>query len=315
MTCLREKAYNITSNYEENEFAIKMAKCKPVLLLSLLLIENLGGIYMNRRIEINENAYVDFYIKDPVLDVGITGEFNRDLPLLLVLPGGGYSYVSLREGQPVATRANAYGMHSAVLKYTVLQEDIDVTLDQLLAEVEFVLDYIDENAHELRIDTSKIYVAGFSAGGHLASWSSIKFNDRIDRAILAYPAVGYGPEYLEEIKAREEEADLSKYDENNAKIALRMAELFSLDPKNAVHDKTPPTFIFTTMDDRTVPAGNSLRYATKLYEYNVPLELHCYSVGGHALSLADNTTAVYKHQINPRVATWVDLAFTWLRTY
>ena len=40
-------------------------------------------------------------------------------PLVLVVPGGGYSHVSPREGDPVAVRFLAAGYHAAVLRYSV----------------------------------------------------------------------------------------------------------------------------------------------------------------------------------------------------
>ena len=40
-------------------------------------------------------------------------------PLVLVVPGGGYSHVSAREGDPVALQFAAAGYHTAVLRYAV----------------------------------------------------------------------------------------------------------------------------------------------------------------------------------------------------
>ena len=40
-------------------------------------------------------------------------------PLVLVVPGGGYSHLSAREGDPVALQCAAAGYHTAVLRYAV----------------------------------------------------------------------------------------------------------------------------------------------------------------------------------------------------
>ena len=40
-------------------------------------------------------------------------------PLVLVVPGGGYSHLSAREGDPVALQFAAAGYHTAVLRYAV----------------------------------------------------------------------------------------------------------------------------------------------------------------------------------------------------
>ena len=43
----------------------------------------------------------------------------KQRPLVLVVPGGGYSHVSPREGDPVALQFAAAGYHPAVLTYSV----------------------------------------------------------------------------------------------------------------------------------------------------------------------------------------------------
>ena len=43
----------------------------------------------------------------------------RQRPLVLVVPGGGYTHVSPREGDPVALQFAAAGYHTAVLHYAV----------------------------------------------------------------------------------------------------------------------------------------------------------------------------------------------------
>ena len=43
-------------------------------------------------------------------------------PLVLVVPGGGYTHVSAREGDPVALQFAAAGYHTAVLRYAICDE-------------------------------------------------------------------------------------------------------------------------------------------------------------------------------------------------
>ena len=40
-------------------------------------------------------------------------------PLILICPGGGYSHVSVREGEFLALQFLAAGFHAAVLRYSV----------------------------------------------------------------------------------------------------------------------------------------------------------------------------------------------------
>ena len=77
---------------------------------------------------VNVDLYDYFKVKKPEGAVGtLTGyisdlsrEINpeRKRPAMLVIPGGGYSYTSEREGEPVALRYLGYGWNAFVLYYS-----------------------------------------------------------------------------------------------------------------------------------------------------------------------------------------------------
>ncbi len=49
----------------------------------------------------------------------VDGRPAKKRPTILVLPGGGYGFVSDREGEPVARYFNAKGFNCFVLRYTI----------------------------------------------------------------------------------------------------------------------------------------------------------------------------------------------------
>ena len=57
-----------------------------------------------------------------------------DRPLVLVVPGGGYTHVSAREGDPVALQFAAAGYHTAVLDYAICEKAKDYMPLRQLAE-------------------------------------------------------------------------------------------------------------------------------------------------------------------------------------
>ena len=60
-------------------------------------------------------------------------------PLVLVVPGGGYSHLSAREGDPVALQFAAAGYHTAVLRYAICDEAKNcLPLRQLAAAIGLV---------------------------------------------------------------------------------------------------------------------------------------------------------------------------------
>lgn len=105
-----------------------------------------------------DDAYLEAYIADKV------GDFTRKA--IVVIPGGGYSNVCAdREGEPIAMAFLPYGYNAFVLHYTVNKKPFPFHLIQASKAMK----HIKDNANEHNVDTSRIFVAGFSAGGHLAA--------------------------------------------------------------------------------------------------------------------------------------------------
>ena len=253
------------------------------------------------REKINENAYVELYLLDTVYD---DNNQKDSLPILLVLPGGGYQYTSYREAQPIALAANSNNMHAAVLHYTNIDEDINLTMDQLVAEVRMAIEFISTFAKEKFIDMDKLNIIGFSAGGHLAATCNNRLSNLINKVVLAYPAIG-----LSEVIDQLYLTDLEHLDDEGQAAA----KLFLQDPILEINNSCKDTFIWMTYTDDVVPADGVLKYAQKLREFDVPLELHFFGHGGHGLSLAKENTAVFPGQVVPRISIWFDLMASWLK--
>lgn len=201
-------------------------------------------------------------------------------PMVVVVPGGAYRFVSEREGMPVAMDFLKERYQVCVLKYLCSPQG--ATYPEQLLELAAAVDYIKKNAARLRVDPEEIFLVGFSAGGHLVADYSLEsrtLNDKrktaLDTAIsavgLCYPVIDDHEDSLDNLLcgyAGEEKAALKEH--------LRLSRLVTAD--------TPPTFLWTTAEDRLVPPQNSLRYALALADCGVPYELHVYPKGGHGLS-------------------------------
>ncbi len=77
-----------------------------------------------------------------------------------------------------------------------------------------------------------------------------------------------------------------------------------LSGEHAVTKDTPPTFIFQTNEDRSVPAENSLHYFLALRQAGVPAEMHVFERGPHGVGLANDDASL---------APWSTLLANWLR--
>ncbi|MEA5055341.1 MAG: alpha/beta hydrolase [Propionicimonas sp.] len=201
----------------------------------------------------------------------------RVRPAVLVLPGGGYSFCSDREAEPVALAYLAEGFNAFVLRYAA---GPDAPWTQSFADGQAGLAWIRQHAGELDVDPARIAAVGFSAGGHLAASLGVAGDDRPDALVLGYPVTlaEFGPPIGKEI----------------------------LDVVDAVNDQTPPTFLFSTYPDSLVPIRNSLELLSALAAHDVPCESHIYLLGAHGLSLAKPLTANGgSWGVDPVVAQWL----------
>ena len=246
------------------------------------------------------------------LDSSIEMRPNEKRPVILMCPGGGYEMTSDREAEPMAMQFLAMGYHVAVLRYSVCPVRYPAALLQV---AESVL-YLKEHADEYHIDPEKIVVQGCSAGGHLAANYGIAWNspfltklmgmendpERLCVAglLLCYPVITSGE------KAHEESfRNLlgEQYEEKKEELSL----------ENQVTPDTPPTFLWHTATDETVPVEDSLYFFQACLQQGVSAELHIYPVGGHGLSLANEETCRANGiGVQKECQSWIGLAQTWL---
>ncbi len=231
----------------------------------------------------------------------------RALPAILICPGGGYDYVSAREGEPVAQCYYAKGYHTFILDYSVKEHSRNFEpLTQLAAAIA----YIRSHAQQWNVAPDKIAVCGFSAGGHLAASLGTLYDDekflavcpdmgniRPDAMVLGYPVIT-ADEYTHEGTLNNVSGGANKTSEQY--------RYFGLD--RHVDARTPQTFLWHTAADNSVPVENSLKFAAALSAAKVPFELHVLPEGEHGLSVCTNEVGTC-HPYNSR---WVDWSIRWL---
>ena len=81
---------------------------------------------------------------------------------------------------------------------------------------------------------------------------------------------------------------------------------------SAVAGETSPAFVWTTGQDEVAPPSQSLRFVSALAEAGGPFEYHHFQWGRHGLSTADELCSADRESLPVNVASWVDLAATWL---
>ena len=177
-----------------------------------------------------------------------------------------------------------------------------------LQDAQRALRTVRARAGEWHVDSRRIGIWGFSAGGHLASTAGTHFDagrpdaqDPIERVscrpdflILVYPVISMEPPY----------AHIGSRDNLLGKNPdPKLVE--NLSNEKQVTSETPPTFLMHTDGDRGVSSVNSVLFYLALKKAGVPAELHIFEKGPHGFGLAPK---------DPVLSIWPDLLARWLQS-
>lgn len=206
---------------------------------------------------------------------------------LVICPGGGYSNLAMNhEGEMFARWLNDRGITAIVLKYRMPNQHAKVPL----TDAGRAMRWVRSRAEEWGIDPAKIGIAGFSAGGHLASTLATHFDtgkkstDRIenfscrpDFALLFYPVISM-------------KEGLTHKGSRDALLGKTPAPAMVEEYSNELHvtPRTPPTFLVHSDDDTGVSPLNSVVFYQALKKNKVPAVLYIFPNGGHGWGLRES---------------------------
>jgi acetyl esterase/lipase len=231
-------------------------------------------------------AQGDEDVDKPSLTVFLPLAANATKTAVVVAPGGSYTHLSMeKEGYAIARWLNERGVAAFVLQYRLgpkYHHPVE------LEDAQRAIRMVRANAAEYGIAADRVGMWGFSAGGHLAATVGTKFDagkadasDVVERQgskpdflILAYPVITF------------HEPDLHRPSlKNLLGDTPDPALVDSLSAETQVTKETPPTFLFATTKDPTVPVENSLDFYRALERAGVPAELHLFDYANHGCGL------------------------------
>jgi acetyl esterase/lipase len=210
---------------------------------------------------------------------------------VLICPGGGYGGLAVdHEAKDIAAWLNERHYDGWLLRYRVAPHGSQngvlypAPLNDALRALELV---------RQKPATGPLGVWGFSAGGHLAATLATEPGTNLDFAILCYPVITLEATYGHVGS----QTNLLGGAASNEEISLHSAH-------NRVSAATPPTFIFHTSDDASVPVKNALLFYEALHKYGISAEMHIYESGPHGVGLAPEHEAL---------KAWPALLDNWLK--
>jgi len=250
---------------------------------------------------------------------GALGDQPKDKPTLIIYlpekpngagvvicPGGGYGGLAMdHEGHQIGRWLNEHGIAGFICDYRHRGKGYGHPAP--LQDAQRAIRTVGARAKEFGINSGKIGILGFSAGGHLCSTvvthfdgGDAKADDPISRAssrpdfgILCYPVIAFNQPFTHRGSQRNLLGE-------NASPEL----IASLSNERQVTDQTPPCFLWHTWEDKGVPPENSIVFYQALLTHKIPAELHIYEKGRHGLGLAKDT---------PGTSAWPDACIAWLK--
>lgn len=249
-------------------------------------------------------------VQNPDIAVYLPAARHATGQAVIICPGGGYWALAYDwEGTDIARWLNSKGIAGIVLKYRLPTSKSNIVPHlSPLTDAKRAMRLTRWHAAEWNIDTSRIGIMGFSAGGHLASTLGTHFDygdpgaadpverisSRPDFMILIYPVISFTKPFMHKgsrdaLLGEKPDPELEIYYSNELQV----------------REDTPPTFLVHAGDDDGVPVNNSLVFYEVLREKGIPAEMHIYPKGGHGFSLAIGQGPL-EH--------WTDCCIAWLRS-
>lgn len=240
--------------------------------------------FENRRTE-PERAQ-DYWIRNihnPSITVFLPPKEKATGAAVLICPGGGHRELVFKaEGMEPARYLNGLGVAAFALKYRLGREEGSPYSIQKHAreDGQRAMRLLRSRAQEWNIDTHRIGIMGFSAGGEVASM------------------VSYGPT----------EGDPQAIDPIDRMTCRPDFQLMIYPGPQGIPDviptNAPPAFFLAANDDQG-PARTIASILPKYRTANVPIEVHLFSHGGHAFNMGTRSKLATLHDWPQRLADWM----------
>ncbi len=220
---------------------------------------------------------------NPTLEIYLPEKDKASGAAVVICPGGGYSVIVYGgEGVLTAKEFAKNGVAAIILKYRLPNDSFQVNKTIApLQDAQQAMKMVRDSAAQWNIDTGKVGIIGFSAGGHLAATEATHYqkvlienktntNLRPDFLMVVYPVISM-------------QDSLTHAGSRNQLLGNNPSQEMKDEYSNELHvdAQTPPTWITHAADDNVVDVDNSIIFFERLRHHKVPVEMHIYPKGGH----------------------------------
>jgi acetyl esterase/lipase len=223
-------------------------------------------------------------INNPTLTVFLPPKEKANGAAVVIFPGGGFRQLVFKaEGFEPAQYWNDLGAAAFVLKYRLPRESNSPYSLQIhpRQDAQRAMRLIRSRAPEWNIDTNRLGIMGFSAGGEVAS-------------LLVYsPTAGdaTAPDPIDRLDAFA-----------NFQVVVYPGPLGIPDK---IGNDAPPAF-FVIANDDTSHMGAILKLVEIYHEAKRPMEVHIYERGGHGFNMGGRSKLASIHTWPQRLTDWIN---------
>jgi acetyl esterase/lipase len=248
-------------------------------------------------------------VSNPTITIYSPKEKNTGVAIL-VFPGGGYNKLAINlEGSEICEWLASIGVTGVLLKYRVPASgphynevcrcEKDPVKPIALQDAQRAIGLVRFQAKEWSIDSNKIGVMGFSAGGHLVADVSTNYRKRAYSITDNIDTVNCRPNF-----------GIVMYPGH---MTFHTNKPYELNKTLPVDSNTPPMFLLQAGNDNIDSIQHSLVYYIALKKAGVSAEYHIYAEGGHAFGLKESAQKIPNWTKLP-IADWEILVERWLKT-
>jgi endo-1,4-beta-xylanase len=236
----------------------------------------------DEKLRIVEGDHVISNIHHPSVTPYLPAKEKATGAAVVIAPGGGHRELWItHEGYNEAQWLSDRGVAAFVLKYRLAGDSnstYSIDKDEL-ADIQRAIRLVRSRAKEWGIDTARIGVMGFSAGGEVAALSAMRFDYGNAAAVDAINRESSRPAFQALI-----------YPGNSSRFEVAV--------------NAPPVFLVAGNKDRADISEGIVQIYLKYKKANVPAELHIYSDAGHGFGMRERNKGA--------VAGWIDRFYEWL---